>query len=725
MMAAPSFGVGWLEVLFILLGGSGLLGMPPGERDAMLLKAAPQQTLLYFEWAGRGAGQPGASGIDGLAADPEIRAFFEALDQALTNAQYPDADEEQQRLQKEVPKLVKLLMAHPGCLFVGFEPPMPGESLLKTLSPNDVIARFRIGLVLSAGKDVEPLLETIAQLAEADVGKQPKLQEVSVGPMALKLTIHREADRVLIGFGEGTVAKGLACLKSEAPGLDANVRFQAGWKRVASPRVATVGWFDLQGVFENVTRTAGPAGLLFQVILRGASADAMDYIVTGSGVVGGDLVQRTFLATGGRTDGLLLLAGGPAIRNEQLKHIPADSDLVAAGSLNLAQIVRGARELVGRTAPLSAAVFDEAVKQMESELGLNLELDVYPAIGDAWTAFDSPSEGGLIGSSLIVAVEVRDVKRAEVLFEHLMKLLEQSLVTDADPAFGVKSVEVKRQAFLSHTICYVNTIGWGLGSEAAKTPSFCLTRGHILFALHPQALKAHLRQQSANRPGFDAVATKKLARPDGDLLALGTLDGARAIQALCALTPYFGQSVLSHLQSEGFPLDAFAIPSAAALLPYASDATFVVVRQKDGLLVETKNAHTAILTAAVLGSAKAWFLPNYNEYLEARRQRGRSVQNAGLGPAEGQVVPAAAVLPEKPQEKPAAAAGRVLAPLVIKAMVPDGVQQFIPNEVFQRLGQPPTPEEIQRREERRRQIDERKRQRQQKRLPLPLPPPPQ
>ena len=155
------------------------------------------------------------------------------------------------------------------------------------------------------------------------------------------------------------------------------------------------------------------------------------------------------------------------------------------------------------------------------------------------------------------------------------------------------------------------------------------------------------------------------------------------------------------------------------------DATFVVVRQKDGLLIETKNAHTAILTAAVFGSARSWFMPNYDEYLEARRHGGSSVQNAGLGAPEGQVVPAAAVLPEKPPEKPAAAAARVLTPLVIKAMVPEGVQQFIPNEVFQRLGQPPTPEEIQRREERRKQIDERKRQRQQKRLPLPLPPPPQ
>lgn len=722
MMATPSFGVGWLEVLFILLGGSGLLGMPPGERDALLLKAAPQQTLLYFEWAGRAAGQPGAAGIDGLAADPEIRAFFEALDQAITNAQYPDADEEQLRLQQEAPKLAKLLMAHPGCLFVGFEPPLPGESLLKTLSTNEVTARFRIGLMSSAGKDVEPLLETIAQLAEVDLGKQPKLQEISAGPMALKLTVHREADRVMIGFGEGTVAKALACLKGEAPGLDTNVRFQAGWKRVATPRVATVGWLDLQGVSENVTRTAGPAGLLFQAILRGASADALDYVVTGTGIVGGDILQRTFLATGGRSDGLLLLAGGPAIRNEQLKHIPADSDLVAAGSLNLAQVMRGARELVGRTAPLSAAVFDEAVKQMESELGLNLEQDVYPAIGDAWTAFDSPSEGGLIGSSLIVAVEVRDVKRAEVVFEHLMKLLSQSLVADADPDFGGKTVELKRQTFLGDTIYYINTVGWALGSEAAKTPSFCLTRGHILFALHPQALKAHLRQLSANRSGFDVVASKKLARPEGELLAFGSLDGARAMQALCALAPYFGQSVLSHLQSQGFPLDAFAIPSAAALLPYVGDATFVVVRQKDGLLVEAKNAHTAIITAAVLGSARSWFMPNYDEYLEARRQRGRSEQNAGLGAPEGQVVPAAAVQPAKPEEKPAAAAARVLAPLVIKALVPDGAQQFIPNEVFQRLGQPPTPEVLQQREERRKLLEERRKQRQQKRLPLPTAP---
>ena len=719
MIPTASFGVNWIEVLFILLSGSGWLGMPPGERDPALLKAAPQQTLCYFEWAGRAAGQPGAAGIDGLAADPEVIAFFEALDLAFAKAEYPDADEDQQRLQQHLPRLVKLLTAHPGCLSIGFEPLPPGQTLLNAFKKSQSLTeQFRIGLVSSAGSDAELLVEALGQLTETELEKQPRMQEVAVPGIALKFTVHREADRVLIGLGEGSVERVLACLRGAESGLDTNPQFQTAWTRVAPTRVGTVGWFDLKGAIATMTRAAGPAGILIQPMLRVVGAQALESLVMGTGVENGIVVQRTFLTTNGRTDGLLLLAGGPALRPEQLKHIPADSDLVAAGSLNLAQTVRGVRELIGRTTPASAAMFDEAITQLESELGLNLERDLYPAFGEAWTAFDSPANGGLMGTSLIVAVEVRDAQRATLVFERLMRLLEQSLTADTDPEYDGKTVEIKRQSFLGHPICYVNTAGWELGSEAATTPSFSLTQSHLLFALHPQALKAHLRQQLGQRPGFDGVAFKKLGRPEGELLAFGTLDGPRAMLALCAIAPFYGQSVLSHLQSSGFPLDAFAIPSAAALLPYVRDSSFVVVRQPAGLLFETKNPHTAILTAGVLGSAKAWFLPSYNEYLEARRQRTRSQQNAGLGAAEGQVIPAAAEQPAPKKAEPVGAiVARKLGPLFLKAMIPDGIQQAIPAEVFQKLEQLPSPEAARQREERRKHVEERRKQRLELRRP--------
>ena len=719
MIPTASFGVNWIEVLFILLSGSGWLGMPPGERDPALLKAAPQQTLCYFEWAGRAAGQPGAAGIDGLAADPEVIAFFEALDLAFAKAEYPDADEDQQRLQQHLPRLVKLLTAHPGCLSIGFEPLPPGQTLLNAFKKSQSLTeQFRIGLVSSAGSDAELLVEALGQLTETELEKQPRMQEVAVPGIALKFTVHREADRVLIGLGEGSVERVLACLRGAESGLDANPQFQTAWTRVAPTRVGTVGWFDLKGAIATMTRAAGPAGILIQPMLRVVGAQALESLVMGTGVENGIVVQRMFLTTNGRTEGLLFLAGGPVVRPEQLQHIPADSDLVAAGSLNLAQTVRGVRELIGRTTPASAAMFDEAITQLESELGLNLERDLYPAFGEAWTAFDSPANGGLMGTSLIVAVEVRDAQRARLVFERLMRLLEQSLTADTDPEYDGKTVEIKRQSFLGHPICYVNTAGWELGSEAATTPSFSLTQSHLLFALHPQALKAHLRQQLGQRPGFDGVAFKKLGRPEGELLAFGTLDGPRAMLALCAIAPFYGQSVLSHLQSSGFPLDAFAIPSAAALLPYVRDSSFVVVRQPAGLLFETKNPHTAILTAGVLGSAKAWFLPSYNEYLEARRQRTRSQQNAGLGAAEGQVIPAAAEQPAPKKAEPVGAiVARKLGPLFLKAMIPDGIQQAIPAEVFQKLEQLPSPEAARQREERRKHVEERRKQRLELRRP--------
>ena len=63
---------GLWKLLFWIFAGSGLVGLPPGERDPALLNAAAPESVLYFEWAARGPGQPGATGIEGFAADPEI-----------------------------------------------------------------------------------------------------------------------------------------------------------------------------------------------------------------------------------------------------------------------------------------------------------------------------------------------------------------------------------------------------------------------------------------------------------------------------------------------------------------------------------------------------------------------------------------------------------------------------------------------------------------------------
>jgi hypothetical protein len=698
-----------MEILLVLIGGGGLLGMPPGERDAAFLKGAPPQSLVYLEWASRGAGKPGAPGLDGFVADPEIQALFGALDKLLLP---PDVHSNF----VDPLRLAKLVTAHSGCLFVFADPPADGDESIKIPAPAEVLAKFHACVIVNAGADAEAILDAIRSISHLEIPKLPRMHEIPA-PMRLRILIHQEGDRLLIGLGEGTIERALAGLRGETPGLDTNPRFQAGWKRVALDRVGAVGWLDVRGIAEVALQTMGPAGLLAQVIWRGAGADALDSVVSAAGVVEGNVIQRTFVTTGGRTDGVLLLAKSPGLRLEQLSHIPADSDLVFAASADFSQLVSGARDLLAKTNPLTVSVFDEAVKELETELGLSLDKQVYPAFGNAWTAFNSPAEGGLAGSGLIVAVEVRDRAKAEVVFNRLLQLLEQSLPMGGDSDFGV-TAELKRQEFQGHSISYVSRSGFAFGGGPAAIPSFCLTRGHLLFAVHPQALKAHLRQSAKPRPGFETVARTKLALSGDEFLLAGYFDGVRVIHLAAAVLPYFGQMMKDTAEGGGSEFDPFLIPSSAALVPYSGDVAVSASKHKEGLLVESKNPHLGLALIALVGTASVGVRLDSEMLLNSKKPRPLPAGNAGLGAAEGQVVPAAAeqpaaARPADPQSKEstASAVARRLTPLVLKALVPDDIQTFIPDEVFRRLSEPPSPEVLKQREERRKQLEERRRQR--------------
>ena len=80
-MSTSLVGIGFLE-LVLLLSGGGIVGMPPGERDPGLIKWCRQKQS--FTANGRAARRESRvlPGIDGLAADPEVVSFVNAVKQA-------------------------------------------------------------------------------------------------------------------------------------------------------------------------------------------------------------------------------------------------------------------------------------------------------------------------------------------------------------------------------------------------------------------------------------------------------------------------------------------------------------------------------------------------------------------------------------------------------------------------------------------------------------------
>ena len=701
------------------------MGLPPGERDLALVKSVPPQTFVYFEWAARSNGVAGAPGVDGFAADLEIRQFFQLLDAALTKVQEVNQGSEDDvesgtlsRLRPLFPRLVKLISAHPGCFFAGFEPPPPNNANLPTWLR--MLAGVHGGLILSSGDDTENLWRSLNQslesIPEFKFNENSLTQSIPIAVPGYTLVIHREGPRIIFALGDGTLARITEGLSGRPPGLDSNPTFRKSLERVSVPRIGTVGWVDGKGLVSSITAALGPVGFLVRPILTMTGVDAIDHIVQVSGVDNGEMMQRTFVATGGRTDGVMVLAAGSPIQAQQFAHVPADADLVLATSISLRGIFQESRRLLQSVQPLSVRVFDEAVKQLESELELKIVEDVLPAFGDVLVAFDSPSAGGLIATSLVVSLEVRDGKKAAVVFDRLMKLIEQSLSAEHSEMDYGESVSLRHQSFLNHSIFYVNTSGASYPGRISITPTFCLSEKHLMFAVHPQAMKAQLRHLQSNRPGFDKQASSKVAVPAGETLSYAYLNGPRASNLVGSLLPYLGHVFLNRMEEEGISMDSYSLPSTAAISPYFGDSTAVITRQKDGVLIEARNAPPVLVGLTLLSLYRNWSATEF-ELLDAfRKRKADGSQQAQLGPAENAVViPAAAEKKDNEGAKEKAKANppleRKLAPLLLKALVPDGMQQLIPESALKKLEEGPSPAAIQRREEARRLREERRQKR--------------
>ena len=705
-------GIGmWELLIFWIFTGSGLMGLPPGERDLALLKSVPPQTLVYFEWASRGQGMAGAPGIDGFAADPEIRQLFEKLDVAFSRTDVAGSDQIRE-LQSEMRQLVKRLTAVPGCVFVGFEPaPANKPGLALWLA---ILNGMHGGAIFSTGNETDDLWAKFNRVLTATPGftfdGSSMTQVIPVAIPGYKLVMHREGSRIIFAFGEGTLPRILDGLSGQLPGLEANQRFRQSIERVAVPRVSTVGWVDGRGIVDAVMAGLGPLGALVRPVLTMVRFDAVDHVVLIAGVNREVMVKRTFVGTGGITNGVMVLFSGQPIQAYQFAHVPADADLVVAASVSLKGIFQEARNLLATARPLAVRVFDEAVKEFETEIGLNIVDGVLPAFGDVITAFDSPAAGGMIATSLVVSLEVRDAQKAQSVFDHLMKLIEQSIVSGHANALPHESISIRQQQFLGYTVFYLNSTGSG----RPMTPTFCLTEKHLLFSIHPQAMKSQLKFLQSNGPGFDRQFADRVNPPAGEVLSYAYLNGPRAYGVLGSVMPYLGHAIIGQLEAHGLAIDSFSIPTASAFSSYFGDSTALLIRLPDGLLIESQNAPP--ITAAIAGitAYEAWHRSQPDWNVDAPRNLSDGGDGVQLGPvtSDGSPVDADAKPPVATVSKGNPSPYRKLAPLFLKALIPDDVQQMIPESAFRQLEDGPSAATIERREEARKKREERRRRKQ-------------
>lgn len=604
MMLMPGF----MEVFAVLFAGGlfssgGLLGMPPGERDEALVRTVGEDAIVYVEWSARAEGKPGAKGIDGLAADPEVKEFIHKVKQAILEGIEKEtsdsSDPLEQALGEAVPPIVLALLNQSGCVSVSYN--ADNVKLDPAVGPDPIafVGGLNVTIVFNAGDDADEVgknIEKILGFLPAGLrGKGINKQKLPIPLPGASLTLHRHENYFIIGFGENTVENAVAGIKGDRKGLADNERFNDALSGVKVDRLGSIGWLDVRGVLERVTKILGPQGQMVTHISKAIGADALDSIINTSGVVDGQVVSNTFVTTGGSVKGILALAAGRGLTGKDVKHIPVDADFVLAFSLSLPKVYAAVQEVLGAVEPQSAEFFKAIVAGVEAELGLSLEEDFFGAFGDAWTIYDSPSAGGVFVTSLVASVEVKDAEKAYRVLSSLMQILKASLPGD----FGGsrrRGVFLAERKFEDRTVYYINTVG---DDDIPFAPAFCVTNSHLLIALNPQNLKSHLRwvAEENEKTFADAASIESDA---GDVLKFVHCDTSTVVRYLYSFAPYVAQIVLSEVQREGFDIDIFSFPSARAILPYMSDSQTKVIRTKTGLKIEQAGPLPIGMGSAVL-----------------------------------------------------------------------------------------------------------------------------
>jgi hypothetical protein len=589
-------------LMMILAGlGSNMFGFPPGDRDPGYERAAPAESMLYFEWAASSAGIAGDTGVDGLAADPEIRQFvdqfksavFETIERETANA----GPREQAIVGRHLPPLIEHLIGHSGCLYFTFSPLEPGDSGDERGPPAGgdwlaLVGGAQLTLIFDGGdaadENEQRLIELLNLLPVNEApGEELDRFTIPLPLPAMRVIVHREGSHFIftLGTDESGLDRAIAGLKGEVEGLGQSELFQRQFEHVKLERVGSLGMINIARIRETAIELTGPFGGIAKSMLHTVGADRVDSLITVSGVADGQLAGRTYLHTGGSTRGVFTLAAGRGLTPAEFADIPGDADFVAAATLDFPLVLRAIEQVIQSVDPSLMDGADAMKQQFAQQAGFDLERDFLAAYGQRWTVFNSPAAGGLFTTSLTFALEVVDHEKAQLVHGKFVPLLRSALPGDFSNEFRKRSVSLESREFLGHTIHFVNTIG----DDVPVAPAFCLTERQLLFALHPQAIKAHLRFLDEQGTSFEERFSRQVPE-QGAVIGYSMLDARQLIELVYTVVPYVMQPKLSEGQSGGFDLDIFAIPSARAVLPYLRDSQGWIVRKEEGLLFESRSS---------------------------------------------------------------------------------------------------------------------------------------
>ena len=245
---------------------------------------------------------------------------------------------------------------------------------------------------------------------------------------------------------------------------------------------------------------------------------------------------------------------------------------------------------------------EQGLAQFTQMTGVNLKTELLAALGDTWTVYNSPGDGGLIFTGLTITGTIRDHAKLVTAHEKLIKAARQTLDPgQADNSFQLHGAVphqtmISQLDFRGQEIFFLNFIG----EQSPFSPAWCITKKQIIFGLFPQTIKSYLQRESRSGAAVPAGTGKKSLASVPEVAEVFASGGAPAVLSyqdtpntfkfVYPLTQFFAQFAFSELQHQGIDLDMSILPNARAIMPHLKPNVFTVQSTKNGIRLETARA---------------------------------------------------------------------------------------------------------------------------------------
>ncbi len=409
---------------------------------------------------------------------------------------------------------------------------------------------------------------------------------------SVKVLCWRQGEHMLLTIGTEDVDHTLDLAAGKRPNLTSNPVY----KQLAEfDRYETIerGFVDLERAVVIAESAYPPAAEILEKLgLRGLKQFSFHVGFKDK------LIRSTIaLHMPGKREGLLRMLDSDApLDFKALPKFPPDATSVAVTRFDAGTIYESIIDAIdvslGAFQPNEVEEFHKQLQEAQDALGIDLQQDLFDALGSTLAIYNAPSEGPL-NLGMAAAIKVKDRKKLTKTLETLVNTL---------PATTGADVRLKKRDYHGATVYSVHIEAPGFPFE----PTYTITEdGWLVVGLLPQSVQGFLyRNADEQRGGWKAPALVRAAlkavqtQKDAKVTGLSVHDPRPGVEQILSIAPILVKTITG-FSGTGGDFDVGLIPPAQAVTERLTHNVTVVV--DDGETVRWEGYASAPLPSQFTG----------------------------------------------------------------------------------------------------------------------------